>query len=168
MTRYLTTILVLSVCAFVTTGQTPPVVHQHNSTAVVDGAVNPDQIPDSVSYRLCMVAFSVSQSPSDTEQKRQHAQLAQIGLAAGDQQLLIGILSDFKAKYDALVTEYNNSSTAASLHNQTTDGATLMAKLDGLIQTTRTTIGVQLSSAGVGRLHSFVMSEKKNMKVQGD
>lgn len=54
-----------------------------------------------------MAAFAVSQSPTDVEQNRQHAQLARIGLAAGDQKLLIGIISDFNAKHDALVAEYN-------------------------------------------------------------
>jgi hypothetical protein len=168
MIRCLTTIVVLFVCASITTAQTNSPTHQHNSTPVVDGAVNPDQIPDPVAYRLCMVAFSMSQSPTDVEQSRQRAQLARIGLAAGDQKLLTGIISDFKTKYDALVTEYNAAATAAATRNQTTDGATLMDKLDDLVQTTRNTIATQLSSQGVSRLQSFVVGEKKNMKVQGE
>jgi hypothetical protein len=43
-----------------------------------------------------------------------------------------------------------------------------MAKLDDLVQTTRNTIATQLSSQGVSRLQSFVVAEKKNMKVQGE
>jgi hypothetical protein len=164
MIRSAAVILVLLVCA----SFTPAQVHQHNATPIVDGAANPDQIPDPVAYRLCMVAFSISQSPTDVEQNRQHAQLARIGLAAGDQKLLVGIISDFKAKYDALVAEYNATATAAAARNQTTDGATLMAKLDDLVQTARATMATQLSSQGVSRLQSFVVAEKKNMKVQGE
>jgi hypothetical protein len=166
MIRSAATLFVLLVCAFVATAQAP--VHQHAATPVVDGATNPDGIPDAVAYRLCMVAFSVSQSPTDVEDNRQNAQLAHIGLGKSDQQALAGIIADFKAKHDALVAEYNATATAATANNQFTDGATLMAKLDDLVQTTRNTIATQLSAQGVSRLQSFVVGEKKNMKVQGN
>ena len=66
------------------------------------------------------------------------------------------------------LAEYNATATAAAARNQTTDGATLVAKLDDLVQTTRNTITAQLSAQGVSRLQSFVVAEKKNMKVQGE
>jgi hypothetical protein len=167
--RYLATIVAVLVCALASAAQTnTPPTHQHNATPVVDGATNPDGIPDAVAYRLCMVAFSVSQTPTETERNRQNAQLAHIGLGKGDQQALAGIIADFKAKHDALIAEYNAMATAAAAHNETTDGAILMAKLDDLVQTTRNTIATQLSAQGVSRLRSFVVGEKKSMKVQGE
>jgi len=48
------------------------------------------KFPDSVLYRCAWLRFQSAKVLRTTEQKRQHAQLAQIGLAAGDQQLLIG------------------------------------------------------------------------------
>jgi hypothetical protein len=87
------------------------------------------------------------------------------GLGETDRQALISILSDFKGKYDALVGEYNDSAKAALARNETTDVRGLLKRLDELVQSTRDTISVRLTSQGAARLHSFVLSEKKNMKV---
>jgi hypothetical protein len=85
-----------------------------------------------------------------------------------DQQMFVSVLSDFRAKYDALVAEYNESARAALSHNETTDVHVLLNKLDALVQSTRDAINVRLTSSGAAQLHSFVQSEKKNMKVTGD
>jgi hypothetical protein len=171
MIRYLATILALFVSAIVTSAQnSPPIEHQHvmAATNVIDGAVNPELIPDSVAYRLCLVALSTGKNPTEDEQKQQHAQITRTALASADQQMFISILSDFRSKYDALVTEYNDSARAALAHNELTDVHTLLRKLDDLVQSTRDAMSARLSSHGAARLHSFVLSEKKNMKVQGD
>lgn len=79
--------------------------------------------------------------------------------------MLTSILSEFRAKYDALVAEYNDSAKAANARNESVDVHTLLTKLDDLVQSTRDTISVRLSSKGAAKLHAFVMSEKKNMKM---
>jgi len=66
------------------------------------------------------------------------------------------------------LAEYNDSARAALAHNETTDVHILLYKLDALVQSTRDTISVRLTSQGAAQLHSFVLSEKKNMKVTGD
>jgi len=78
-----------------------------------------------------------------------------------DQQILTTILSDFRAKYDALVAEYNDSAKAGN----TADVHTLLEKIDDVVQSTRDTISARLSSRGAAKLHAFVVSEKKNMKM---
>jgi hypothetical protein len=90
------------------------------------------------------------------------------GLVDTDQQILVSILSDFRAKYDAFVADYNDSAKVATARNETTDVHTLLKKLDDLVQSTQDSIGVRLSSRGAAQLHSFVVSEKKNMKVTGE
>jgi hypothetical protein len=135
---------------------------------VIDGAVNPDLIPDSLAYRLYLVAVSTGSNPTEAEQERQHAHLMKTGLNDADRQILVSVLSDFRAKYDALVNGYNELARAASARNQTGDVSVLLKELDDLVQSTRDTINGRLSSAGAARLHSFVLSEKKNMKVQGN
>jgi len=165
MTRYGTIVVSALMFAFGLWAQTPP-QHQHNVTPpnLIDGAVYPDLIPDSVAYRLYLAAVSTGQNPTETEQRHQHAQLKKTGLADTDQQMFVSILSDFRLKYDALVSEYNTSAKADS----TTDVHMLLRKLDDLVQSTRDTISVRLSSQGAAKLHSFVVSEKKNMRVTED
>jgi hypothetical protein len=142
-------------------------VHQHTAAPnvnVIDGAVHPELIPDSVAYRLYLVTVSTGQNPTATEQKHQRAHLMKTGLDDIDQQMFVSVLSAFRAKYDALVNEYNTSAKADS----TTDVHTLLKKLDDLVQSTRDTISVRLSSQGAAKLHSCIVAEKKNMKVTGE
>jgi hypothetical protein len=117
---------------------------------------------------LYLVAVSTGQNPTEAEQQRQRVDVMRAGLVDTDQQIFIGILSDFKSKYDALVAEYNESAKAAAARNETTDVHALLKKLDDLVQSTRDTISVRLSSRAAAKLHSFVVSEKKNMKVTED
>jgi len=154
--------------AFGAWAQSSPPQHQHVAPNLIDGAVHPERIPDSVAYRLYLVTVSTGQNPAEAEQIRQRAHLVKTGLVDTDQQIFTSILSDFRTKYDALVAEYNDSAKAATARNKTTDVHTLLEKLDDLVQSTRNTISVRLSSRGAAKLHSFVVSEKKNMKVTED
>ncbi|MGC1620517.1 MAG: hypothetical protein WA765_18650 [Candidatus Acidiferrum sp.] len=86
------------------------------------------------------------------------------GLVETDRQMLTSILSDFRVKYDALVKEYNDSAKA----DATSDVHGLLKKIDDLVQSTRNSISVRLSSQGAAKLHAFVVSEKKNMQMTED
>ena len=169
--RTIITLLFLFVFAFGAWAQTSPPQHQHaaaNVTNIIDGAVHPELIPDPVAYRLYLVALSTGQNPTEAEQKHQRAHLMKTGLGDTDQQAVISLLSEFRAKYDALLAEYNDSARAALARNEMADVRSFLRKLDDLVQSTRDTISVRLSSRSAAQLHSFVVSEKKNMKVEED
>lgn len=168
MFRYLIALSTALVLAVGAQAQSSPPQHQHAAPKLIDGAVHPELIPDTVAYRLYLVAVSTGQNATEADQQRQRAHVTRTGLADTDQQTFFGILSDFRSKYDALVNEYNESAKAAAARNETTDVHTLLKKLDALVQSTRDTISVRLSSRGAARVHSFVVSEKKNMKVTED
>lgn len=168
MFRYLTALSTALVLAVGAQAQSSPPQHQHAAPKLIDGAVHPELVPDSVAYRLYLVAVSIDRSPTEAAQDKQRAHLAKAGLGQTDQQTLVGILSDFRGRYDALVNEYNESAKAALARNEMTDVHSLLKKLDDLVQSTRDTISARLSSRGAARLHSFVVSEKKNMKMTED
>ena len=150
----------LTVTTIASWAQSPP--HQHPATAIIDGAVNPDLIPDAVVYRLYLFTVSTRQSPTQVDQECQHAHLMRTGLSDADRQVFVGVLSGFRGKYDALEAAYNALASA----NSNADISTLLTQLDDLVQSTRNTINAQLSSQGAARLNAFVLAEKKNMKVQ--
>jgi hypothetical protein len=156
--------------AFGAWAQTSPPQHQHNVTApkIIDGAAHPELIPDSVAYRLYLVAVSTGQNPTESDQKTQRAQLGQTGLDDIDRQVLTSILSEFRVKYDSLVAEYNDSAKKALARNEMTDVRDLLKKIDELVQSTRDNISTRLSSKGAAKLNSIIVSEKKNMKVSED
>jgi hypothetical protein len=164
MTRYVTAVVGVLMFAFAAWAQSSPPQHQHVAPNVIDGAVHPELIPDSVAYRLYLVPISTGQNPTKADQERQRAHLTKTSLSATDQQLFVSILSDFRTKYDTLVADYNTAAKA----DATTDVHTLLNKLDDLIQSMRDAISVRLPSQGAARLYSFVVSEKKNMKVRED
>jgi hypothetical protein len=149
--------------AFGAWAQTSPPQHQHNVTTpkIIDGAAHPELIPDSVAYRLYLVAVSTGPNASEAEQTHQRAHLMRTGLGDIDRQILTSILSDFRTKYDALVKEYNDSAKA----DATTDVHILLKKIDALVQSMRDSISVRISSLGAAKLHAFVISEKKNMQM---
>jgi hypothetical protein len=141
--------------------QSPP--HQHPATTVIDGAVNPNLIPDSVAYRLYLFTVSMRQSPTQVDQECQKAHLMRTGLSDADRQVFVGILSGFRTQYDALEAAYN---ALASANSTNANISTLLTQLDDLVQSTRNAINAQLSSQGAARLNAFVIAEKANMKVQ--
>jgi hypothetical protein len=159
--KIFTTMVVLLVFALGARAQNSPPHHQLAAPTMIDGAAHPELIPDSTAYRLYLVAVSTEQNPTEAEQTHQRAHLMRTGLVDTDRQILTSVLSDFRAKYDALVKEYNDSAKADS----TTDIHALLKKLDDLVQSTRDTISVRLSAGGTAKLHAFVVSEKKNMKT---
>src|SRR5258708_37750208 len=99
--------LVLSVSAGGSRAQNQTHAHTVAGPGVIDGAVHPDLIPDAVAYRLYLFTVSTGQNPTETEQSRQRAHLMKIGLDDIDQQMLVSVLVAFRARYDALVAEYN-------------------------------------------------------------
>ncbi len=165
MTRYVTAVAGVLMFAFAAWAQSSPPQHQHVTPNLIDGAVHPELIPDSMAYRLYLVAVSTGQNPTEAEQQRQRVHVTRTRLSDTDQQIFTTILSDFRTKYDALVAEYNDSAKAANARNQSADVHTLLTKLDDLVQSTRDTISLRLSSHGAAKLHAFVVSEKKNMKM---
>jgi hypothetical protein len=169
MIRY-ATVLLLSMFAFGAWAQSSPPTYQHNITTpnLIDGAVHPELIPDSVAYRLYFVTVSTGVNPTEAEQTHQRMRIVGTGLKNTDHQTLVSILSGFRAKYDALVDKYNTSAKEAAARNQTTDARPLLKEIDDLVQSTRDVISVQLSSEGSAKLHAFVVSEKKNMKMTGE
>lgn len=168
MIRYVAPVLAGLMFAFVAWAQTSPAQHQHVAPNLIDGAVHPELIPDSTAYRLYLAAVSTKQNPTEAEQKGQLAKVTRTGLSDTDQRLFLGILADFRAKYDALVAGYNDSAKAAAARNETVDVRPLLTNLDDLVQSTRDAINARLSPQGAARLNSFVLAEKKNMKVTED
>ncbi|MGC1418485.1 MAG: hypothetical protein WA817_24590 [Candidatus Acidiferrum sp.] len=161
-------VLILFVFALGASAQTPP-QHQHTLTVpnLIDGAVHPELIPDSLAYRLYLLTMATGPNPTESEQMRQHVHIMRTGLLDTDQRTLIDILSDFRSRYDALVNEYNSSAMAANARSESTDAQPLLRKLDDLVQSTRDSISARLSTQGAAKLHAFVVSEKKNMKITG-
>lgn len=156
MIRYVT-LFVLSVFAVGAWAQTSP-PHQHSET-VIDGAKNPELIPDSTAHRLWFI--TVSQLPNATQQDRdrQRAHLASLQLSALDNLQLITILAEFKSQYNSLIERYNQSAKGGQ-----PDMKLFLQQRDDLVQTARAAITLRLPESA-SRIDARVQEHKKHIQL---
>ncbi len=161
MIRYVT-MLVLSVFALGAWAQNPQ--HQHPDT-VVDGAKNPELIPDSTAYRLWLVTVSELPNATAQDRDRQRAHLAMLQLSALDNLQLFTLLAEFKSQYLAMIERYNESAKAALAHGGQPDLKLFLQQRDELVQSTKAAIALRLSREGTARIDARVKQQKKRIQL---
>jgi hypothetical protein len=162
--KIITLIIALSVFALGTQAQTPQ--HQHLDVTVVDGAKNPELIPDSTAYRMWLV--TVSLPPNATEQERtfQQAHLKKLQLTNSvDHLALLSILTEFKSQYLSLIARYNEAAKAALLNGGQADEKLFLQQRDDLVSSTRAAIARQLAPESAARVDAHVQGEKKQIRL---
>ena len=160
--------LIVVVLAFAvgTFAQNSPPQHRHDDN-VIDGAKNPELIPDATAFRLWLVTASVLPNATGQERAAQKAHLSRVGLRIGstDEQALQTILTEFKSQYTTLINRYNETATADLARGIQPDQSLFLQQRDDLVATTRTAITSRLSRDGAALVNAHVQSEKKNMQL---
>jgi hypothetical protein len=144
----------------------PEDMHSNTSAAVIDGAKNPELIPDATAYRLFFVTTADSATATDAEKVRHRAHLGGARLNDADTQTFVGLMQTFNAEYQTLIKTYNEEAKNAVASDQAPDIAAFLAKRDALVQGVRDKLKSTLTSAGLSNLDNFVQSEKQHMKIQ--
>lgn len=163
MIRYVTA-FVLSVFAVGAWAQTSSPQHNHSET-VIDGAKNPELIPDSTAYRMWLITVSELPNASTENRDRQRAHLAGLNLSTLDNLQLITILAEFKSQYNSLIERYNESAKAALANGIQPDQKLLLQQRDDLVQMTKSAIGLSLSPESVVRIDGRVQEHKKHIQL---
>ncbi len=140
----------------------------------IDGAVNPELIPDVVAFRLFFTAVagnmsapslamtnSSSSSSAVTATPAQKAKLLPIQLSDADSGVFIQALPAFSANL-LKATAANAAAPAAT--TSTSNGQTTQRSLDDIAQDTVNTMKAQMTPDGFQRLLAFVQSQKKYIK----
>lgn len=144
----------------------PSAMHQMSvSSTTIDGAVHPEQIPDSTAYRLYLIATSEPASPTTEQVRRQNARLNKVGLNDKDRQTVASVLATFNLKYHDWINRYNEVASAAWAQHQSFDKTSLLLERDNLVQATRDELQSKLSTDGWTRFDAHVKSEKKHMRI---
>jgi len=167
MIRYAITALILFVLALGTWAQESPPQHQHQhlNMTVVDGAKNPELIPDSTAYRLWLVTVSLPANASDTDRAIQEAHLKKVHLPSADHQQLLHVLTDFKSQYLDLIARYNEAAKNALLHGGQADQAAFQIQREALVANARAAINVRLTQRGASNIDAHIQDQKKRMKI---
>lgn len=151
--------------AAVANAQNASQTHIHPQSAVVDGSVNPELIPDLTAYRLYLLTVSRPSNATDSEVRRQSAQILRLGISDADRKVLISSLQNFKTLYNDWIESFNQRAKAAWDAQETLDTQTYLAQRDQIVQSTLDGLQAGLSHDGWVRLNAMVKSEKKNMKI---
>jgi hypothetical protein len=162
MSRYVT-LLVSFVFALGAWAQSSP-PHQHTDT-VVDGAKNPELIPDSTAYRLWLVTVSELPNAKAEDRDRQRAHLAGLQLSELDKLQLTALLAEFKSQYLSLIERYNDSAKVALAHGGQPDVKLFLQQRDDLVQMTKAAIALRLSPASSSRIDAHVQEHKKHIQL---
>jgi hypothetical protein len=144
----------------------PENMHSNASALVIDGAKNPELIPDATAYRLFFVTTADSATATEVEKARHRAHLGGAGLNDVDAQTFVGLMQTFNAEYQTLIKTYNDEVKNAIASDQAPDIAAFLAKRDALVQGVRDKLKSTLTSTGVSNLDNFVQGEKQHMKIQ--
>ena len=102
-------------------------------TGIVDGAKNPELIPDSAAYRLYFITVSELPNALAEQKNRQRAHLGKIGLKDPDLEALIGTLETFKVHYADLTATYNTTAEAAGAAGGKPDINSFLSQRDALV-----------------------------------
>jgi hypothetical protein len=166
MSVRLLAITVLCVSAAGSWAQTPP-QHNHNvnTAGMIDGESHPELIPDATAYRLYMFTISTLPNAAAEDFARQKSHIAALQLGDADRIALIGILTDFRVRYAALIDQYNESATAALAQGTAPDTKLFLQKRNDLVQSVMATLRQSLSTEGMKKLDSYIQSQKRTMKV---
>jgi hypothetical protein len=132
---------------------------------VIDGAKNPELIPDSMAYRLWLIAVSLPPNATEKQQRFQQAHLRKVQLSSADYQEFLLVLTDFKTQYLNLIASYNKSAKAALLNGGQADMQAFLQQRDDLVSSTRQEIALRLTYDGTARIDAHVQGEKKRIQL---
>jgi hypothetical protein len=140
--------------------------HDHNIVVVpvIDGAKNPELIPDLVAYRLYLVTVGELPTATTEDVERQKANLAKVDLTEDDAAAVLKVANDFKRQYRALIDDYN-----AHLDAQSIDPVAFrmfILKRDTLVASAMSSLARNLTHEGFVRFDGHVHSEKSHMQTQ--
>jgi hypothetical protein len=156
--------------------QTKPVQPPPSAVAdppgTIDGAKNPELIPDDVAYRLIFLAFAMPEDATAEQKARARGKINSIGFNDDDADAFLRLLAEFHkglVPIDTEVAEIYRRSPILSPYS--TDAARvreLGKQREKLVGDTIAALPARLSPEGVARLQAYLQQAKRGMKIIPD
>ncbi len=138
----------------------------------IDGAKNPELIPDDVAYRLVLLAIAEPQNATDAQQARFRAKIASAKLGEEDILALLQVLGTFQGQLDALTAQAN---AITAVNPRPYPGSvdyqkllTLSQQRQPVFEQAMSALPARLSSSGLAALQTYVQNAKRGMKYVPD
>ncbi len=134
----------------------------HPQARVIDGSQHPEQIPDTIAYRMYLLSLSV---PANADAHRLEVQAARVDtlhLDVNDYGHLLDIVQTFRAKHDSIVDRWNSQARALK---DKFNPANLLNEQDDLVAQTQRDLHTLLSTQGFINVANTVQNEKRNIQL---
>ncbi len=126
----------------------------------IDGAKNPELIPDDVAYRLVFLAFAEPENATDEERARARGKINGVGLGEDDADALLLLLSQFHTQMAGMDTQVAQIQVRSPiLHPLSTDAQKVLdlyKQRDQLFADTMAALPAKLSPEGVAQLQAYL------------
>jgi len=150
----------------------PASAPQPDPPGTVDGAKNPELIPDEAAYRVVFLALAEHENATDAEKARFHTKIAAARLGSDDEQALFTVLAAFRKQMDALRVQVSAIMARDPMpHPNSVDYQQLLGltkQYKAVFAEAMSAVPARLSAEGVARLDAHVKREKRRMKYVPD
>jgi hypothetical protein len=134
----------------------------------IDGAENPELIPDDAAYRLVLVAIAEREDATEAEKARFRAKIASAGLDEEDAEGLFRILGSFQKQLDGLNAQASQILARNPLPFAGTPDYQQLVELNKkrvpVFREAMSAIPARLSLEGAAKFQAYVQNEKRRMK----
>ena len=146
----------------------PPPSAATDPPGTIDGAKNPELIPDDVACRLVLLAVAEPQDASDAQKARFRAKIGSAGLTDDDAAALLVIVGALQKQLDALNAQANQILARDPLPLAGTPDYQQLVELSKQRQPVfaeaMSALPARLSADGAARLQAYVQNQKRGMK----
>ena len=153
-------------------GGAQPQGAQPDPPGTIDGAKNPELIPDEVAYRLVLLAIAEPENAADAQKARFQAKVAPAGLDGNDAEALLGILGPFQSQLDAADAQGSQILARDPIPPSGSPDYQQLLQLgqqkDTALAQAISALPARLSADGVAKFQAFVQIQKKGMKYLPD
>ncbi len=150
----------------------PLAAPQPDPPGTIDGAKNPELIPDETAYRLVLLAFAEPENPTDAQTARFQAKIAGAGLSDDDTEAFRRISAHMQTELDDLRAQESAVFAASPMPHPDSVGATKLVEIshqrDAVFAEAMSALPARLSASGAAMLHDFVQREKRGMKYNSN
>ncbi len=138
----------------------------------IDGAKNPELIPDEVALRMIVLAVAEPADATEEQKERERAKLRPMGFNEDDAATFVGLLSEFRTQLHGLDQQAAEVYVRAPIPHPASTEYELLIDLgkqkDRLIANTVAAMPAKLSAEGFERLQAFLPEAKKGIKIFPD
>lgn len=135
----------------------------------IDGAKDPELIPDDVALRMIVLAVAEPTDATEEMKERAQAKLNPIGLSEDDTAAFLGLLAEYQTQVDALDKQVSDIYVRAPIPDPaSTDYKQLLELGKQKYQLTSDAVAaipVKLSEDGLLRLQAYLPQAKKGIKI---